>query len=64
MVGNLIQDGKMISSPLLPLAMSAVLIFLLSLWIRKTGKLTWGEGVFFAVLTLILVTLVWLKLGG
>jgi hypothetical protein len=63
-VGNLIQDGKMISSPLLPLVMSAVLIFLLSFWIRKTGKLTWGEGVFFAVLTLILVTLVWLKLGG
>jgi len=43
---------------------SAVLIFLLFFWIRKTGKLTWGEGVFFAVLTLILVTLVWLKLEG
>jgi len=63
-VGNLIQDGKMISNPLLPLVISAVLIFLLFFWIRKTGKLTWGEGVFFAVLTLILVTLVWLKLGG
>lgn len=47
-----------------PLGISAVLIFLLFWWIKKTKKLTWGEGVFFAVLTLILVTLAWLKLGG
>jgi len=53
-----------IKTPFVPLGISAVLIFLLFLWIKKRRKLTWGEGIFFAVLILILVTLVWLKLGG
>jgi len=53
-----------ISNPLIPLGTSAVIIFFIFFWIKKTRKLTWGEGIFFAVLTLILVTLAWLKLGG
>lgn len=48
----------------IPLAISAVIIGGLFWWIRRYKKLTMGEGIFYATLILIVVVLVWLKLGG
>lgn len=49
---------------IVPIAISSVLIFFIFWWIKRFKKLTIGEGIFYSVLTLVIVTLIWLKLGG